>query len=198
MSADDAVILTNLISRIFSRTGRIPAARGRDIDGDLRRGYCLQRAGDHAGAAHCYREVLALDARNANAHYLLGALLGETGNVAEASVHLDHALAAKPDLAAAHAARGNVFLLLDEREAAVASYRRALSYEPDNATAHFNLGLILRNSGAREQAFEHFERAYAAAPDIPDLLKNLTLLHLEFARYDAAKSLLARVLARML
>ena len=152
MSADDAVILTNLISRIFSRTGRIPAARGRDIDGDLRRGYCLQRAGDHAGAAHCYREVLALDARNANAHYLLGALLGETGNVAEASVHLDHALAAKPDLAAAHAARGNVFLLLDEREAAVASYRRALSYEPDNATAHFNLGLILRNSGAREQA----------------------------------------------
>jgi tetratricopeptide (TPR) repeat protein len=190
------VILTNLLSRIFSRTAGIPAVAGGGIDGDLQRGYRLQRAGDQAAAERSYRRVLELDSHNADAHYLLGALLGETGNPGEAAIHLDQALVSRPDFAAAHAARGNVFLLLDDRQAAAASYRQALRYEPDNAIAHFNLGLILQASGVRDQALHHFERAYGLAPDIPDLLKNLTLLQLGFARYDEAKSVLQRVLAQ--
>ena len=189
------MILTKLLARIFSRVARIPATNGSDLDSDLQQGYRLQQAGDHVAAELSFRQVLNLDAHNAEAHYLLGALLGESGSLGEAAVHLDQALAANPDLAVAHAARGNVFLLQDERQAAHASYQQALRCDPANAAAHFNLGLLLRNAGAREEALDHFERAYATAPDIPDLLKNLTLLRLEFEHYDTAKSSLQRVLA---
>ncbi len=190
------MILTNLLSRIFSRPAGIPSATSGGIDRDLQRAFRLQRAGDLAAAERSYRRVLEFDAHNADAHYLLGALLGETGNVAEAAVHLDQALVHRPDFAAAHAARGNVFLLLDERQAAAASYRQSLRHGADNAIAHYNLGLILQTSGEPDQALHHFERAYEIAPDIPDLLKNLTLLLLGFARYDEAKALLQRVLAQ--
>ena len=190
------MILTHLLSRIFSRTaGDTAAARG-GIDDDLQRGYRLQHAGDQAAAEQSYRRVLELDTHNADAHYLLGALLGETGKLGEAAAHLDQALGSRPAFAAAHTARGNVFLLREEREAAAASYGEALRYDPDNAIAHFNLGLILQTSGTRDRALHHFERAYALAPEIPDLLKNLTLLQLSFERYDEAKSMLERVLAQ--
>ena len=190
------MILTNLLSRIFSGSARVAAAADGESDRELERGYRLQQAGDRAAAERSYRRVLELDARNPDAHYLLGALLGEMDSRQEALAHLDTALAARPDFAAAHAARGNVSLLLDERQAAAASYRQALRYDPANAVAHFNLGLILQSSGERDQALHHFERAYELAPDIPDLLKNLTLLELEFERYDEAKSRLERVLAQ--
>jgi tetratricopeptide (TPR) repeat protein len=190
------VILTNLLSRIFSRPARVPAeARGAGGD-DLQRGYRLQQAGDRAAAERCYRSVLNADPRNTDALYLLGALLGEMDNLEEAAAHLDQALAARPKFAAAHAARGNVFLALDKRQAALSSYGQALRYDPDDAIAHFNLGLILQTSGARNLALNHFARAYELAPDIPDLLKNLTLLQLEFGLYDQAKAQLERVLER--
>jgi tetratricopeptide (TPR) repeat protein len=100
----------------------------------------------------------------------------------------------KPESAGAHAARGNVFLMLEQRAAATASYEQALHLDPANAVAHFNLGLILQMSGERERACRQFERAYELAPEIPDLLKNLTLSYIEFERYAEAQALLQGVL----
>ncbi len=196
MPADNAVILTNLLSRIFSRGARAPVVAHGAVDELLQRGYRLQQSDERAAAERSYRNALELDSRNAHARYLLGALLGESGNFGEAAAHLDCALALKPDCADAHAARGNVFLMLEERQAATASYEQALRLDPGNAPAHFNLGLILQTVGAREQAFHHFKRAYALAPEIPDLLKNLILSHIEFDRYDDAQVLLQHVLAQ--
>lgn len=190
------MILTQLLSRIFSRTPPAPAVGGGAVVELLQRGYQLQRAGERAAAESSYRQALELDTRNADAHYLLGALLGESGNFSEAATHLDRALALRSDFADAHAARGNVFLMLEERPAATASYEQALRLDPGNAIAHFNLGLLLQAAGTRERAFHHFERAYALAPEIPDLLKNLVLSHIEFERYDDAQRLLQRVLAQ--
>ncbi|MEO7727662.1 MAG: tetratricopeptide repeat protein [Burkholderiales bacterium] len=162
----------------------------------LQRGYRHQQAGDRASAERSYRDALEIDARNADAHYLLGALLGEAGNFIEAAAHLDSALAVKPGFADAHAARGNVCLMLEERAQARASYEQALRLDPSNATAHFNLGLLLQTAEIPELAFESFERAYALNPDIPDLLKNLTLSHIEAGRYDDARMLAERALAQ--
>ncbi len=184
------MILTKLLSRLFSRTPGVP------VDELLRRGYQLQQAGDATGAERNYRDALRAEEGNADAHYLLGALLGERGALSEAGTHLDCALALKPESAGAHAARGNVFLMLEQRAAAAASYEQALRLDPANAIAHFNLGLLLQTSGDRERAFRQFERAYELAPDIPDLLKNLTLSYIEFERYDEAQALLQGVLMR--
>lgn len=190
------MILTNLLTRLFSRAPAKPRAGIDAIDELLRGGYQSQQAGHCADAERSYRTALGLDGRNADAHYLLGALLGETGNYGEAAGFLDCALALKEDFADAHAARGNVHLMLEDRAAARASYERALCLDPRNAVACFNLGLLLQAAGAPDRAFECFGRAYALNPEIPDLLKNLILAHVELSRYDEARVLAERALAR--
>ena len=180
--AADNLILTNLLSRLFSRS---PSAATTAVDDLLSSGYRLQRAGDALKAEHHYRDALKRDAASADAHYLLGALLGERGDLTGAATHLDRALALKPGSAEAHAARGNVHLMREERAAAIASYGHALRLDDESAAAHFNLGLILQADLAREQAFAHFLRAYELEPEIPDLLKNLTLSYIDAGRYDA-------------
>ena len=186
------VILTNLISRLFSRS---PASAPAAIESLLQHGYDAQQAGNFAAAERSYRQALVQESTNADAHYLIGALLGERGDVAAAATHLDRALALNPERAAAHAARANVYLMQEQHSAASASYERALALDPDNAVAYFNLGLVAQASGAKENAFRHFTRAYELAPDMPDLLKNLTLSNLEFGHYDGAEALLRRLLA---
>ena len=124
-------MLTNLISRLFSRNSAAPVV---DF---LRGGYGLQQAGDMPGAERQYRAALKVEPENADAHYLLGALLGEGGAYAEAGAHIDRALAQKPDNAQAHAARGNIHLMLGELGAAAQSYEQALRFDPANAVASF-------------------------------------------------------------
>ncbi len=189
-------MLTNLLSRIFTRTKREPASVRHAADDLLADGYRQQQSGEMAVAERIYRKALELDMRNADAYYLLGALLGESGKSVEAALHLDQALALKPDFAAAHAARGNVYALIEQRQAAIESYQQALRLDPQIGPAHFNLGLLLQAGGERQQAYEHFKHAYARAPDIPDLLKNLTLSHIEFEQYDDALAALQQVLAQ--
>ena len=189
----DNVILTNFISRLFARSRAVDHGAVEEL---LQRGYRCQQAGEREVAERIYLDALKIDACHADANYLLGALLGESSRFTEAAALLDRALASKPDFAAAHAARGNVFLMLGAQQAAVASYEQALRLDPDNAAAHFNLGLIWQTTGAREQALIRFERAHALAPEIPDLLKNLTLSYLETERYEDAQAVLQGVLAQ--
>jgi len=42
-----------------------------------------------------------------------------------------------------------------------------------------NLGLAYQGDGRCAAALEAFTRAYALAPDLPDLVKNLTRVHIE-------------------
>lgn len=188
------MILTNLISRLFTRPADPPPG---GLDETLEKGYRLQQAGAATDAERAYREALALRPDNPDANYLLGALLGERGEVDAAGAHLERALAANPHHAHAHAARGNLYLMRKEYDRAIASYERALAVDPDNATAHSNLGLAAQATGKPAIAKDHFLRAYALAPQIPDLLKNLTLSYLEFEQFDEAERWLREILARM-
>jgi len=168
-------MLSNLLSRLFTRAAR-PAMDQAPRD-----------------EREC-RRALEVDARDAEAHHRLGILLGQAGKLSEAAEHLEQALALRPDNSDAHAARGNVFLLEDNRRAAAASYEQALRLDPGHAVAHFNAALIHQSEGRRAEALRHFERACALAPDLPDALKNLMLLQIEFERFDEAQTLLERVL----
>lgn len=190
MPATANVILKNLFARLFSRPPPIA------VHELLRRGYSLQRAGDLINAETNYKSALKQDPINADAHTLMGALLGERGDLAAAAIHLDRALALSPDSADAHAARGNVYLMREDHAAATTSYERALCLDPANAAAHFNLGLLLQTVGAKTRVHKHFSRAYELAPDIPDLLRNLTLSYLGFERYAEALALNECVLDR--
>ena len=122
---DHIVILTKILARLFTRAVT-PAAENQELTEWLQQGYHSQHAGDLAAADRWYRRVLERDPGNVDAHYLLGALLGQHGEPAAALGHLRQAIAAKADFGDAHAALGNVYLSLGERAAAMASYEQAV------------------------------------------------------------------------
>ena len=189
------MILTKILARLFTRAVT-PAAENPELTEWLQQGYHSQHAGDLAAADRWYRRVLERDPGNVDAHYLLGALLGQHGDPAAALRHLQQAIAAKADFGDAHAALGNVYLSLGDRAAAAASYEQAVRLDARNAAAHSNLGLTYQSDGRHAAALEAYTRAYALAPELPDLVKNLTLVHIELEQYDEALRRLDTVLRR--
>ena len=189
------MILTKILARLFTRAVT-PAAEDPELTQWLQQGYRSQHAGDIAAADRWYRRVLERDRGNVDAHYLLGALLGQHGEPAAAVGHLQQAIAAKADFCDAHAALGNVYLALGERAAATASYEQAVRLDARNAAVLYNLGLAYQSDGRHAAALEAYTRAYALAPDLPDLVKNLTLVQLECEQFDEARHLLDTVLRR--
>ena len=118
------MILRKLFARIFRRQSHELA-----IDGELlRRGFRLQSAGDVAGAEADYRNALAVVPANADAGFLLGSLLGETGRLTEAQQYLRQALATRPRFVDAPSAVGNVFLLGGNSDAPKAWYCWAIIF----------------------------------------------------------------------
>jgi tetratricopeptide (TPR) repeat protein len=105
-------------------------------------------------------------------------------------VLLQRAVAAKPDFADAHAALGNVYLLQENKQAAVASYLEAIRLDPQNASAHSNLGLIHQSSNQHEAALRCFARAHELAPELSVALKNLTLEWIALEQFEQALALL--------
>lgn len=84
---------------------------------------------------------------------------------ARARTAADNALALAPDLAAAHLARGELFMRADLNWiAAEAEYRRALQLAPNDASAKFSLGAQLAILGRPGQAIDLVRQAVAADP----------------------------------
>lgn len=183
------MILTKILARFFAR-GITSAAGNPELTEWLQQGYRSQHAGDVAAAGRCYRRVLERDPGNVDAHYLLGALLGQHGDPAAAVGHLQQALAAKADFSDAHASLGNVYLLQENKQAAVSSYLEVIRLDPHNASAHANLGLIYQRDRQHEAALRCFSGAHELAPELPGVLKNLTLERIALEQFEHALALL--------
>lgn len=95
--------------------------------------------------------------------YLAGTSAQQAYALARSAV--DTALALAPDLAAAHRARGYLFLTADFNwTAAEAEYRRAVQLAPNDTGAKFDLGNLLATLGQPGQAVELSRPALAANP----------------------------------
>jgi tetratricopeptide (TPR) repeat protein len=116
----------------------------------------------------------------------LGMLLGQRGQLQEAAVLLEQAIAGKPDFADAHAALGNVYWLRENQPEAAASYREAIRLEPRNAAVHSNLGLIYQRDCQHEAALRCFMRAHELAPEFPVALKHLTQEWIALEQFEQA------------
>jgi len=71
------------------------------------------------------------------------------------------ALQANPNSAAAHAMLGLIYMDLNDRTNAEASFGRALRIEPDDPEINNNYGWFLCRTGRQKSAIEHFDRAAA-------------------------------------
>ena len=139
----------------------------------LTRGLAHHREARWAQAEACYRSVLDVDPRNADALHLLGVLAAEAGDHEAALALIGRAIEMIPgaadfhnNLAAVHETRGAL-------EAAEAGFRRAVALEPHSADFRNNLGNALKARGRFDEAVASYEQALRLAPEHPQAHNNL-------------------------
>ncbi len=114
-------------------------------------------ATDVGEAIRAYRQALALEPENFDAHLNLGRLLHEQGDVAAAERHYRRAEALRPD---DPTAAFNLGVALEDRRRladAAAAYERAIAADPRYADAHFNLSGVLEKLGRKAAALRHLK-----------------------------------------
>src|SRR5437762_11484384 len=123
------------------------------------------------------REALAAMPDRAEAHNMLGLLLGRKGaDSKEVLAEFREAVRLRPDFADAHNNMGLVLAQGNEDQAAIAEFREALRIRPDFADAHANLGTVLISSDSRE-AVRELQRAVALAPGLLKAQFNLAVAY---------------------
>ncbi len=130
-------------------------------------------SGEMAEAEESYQKALGVRREDPVAHYNLGVVLFETGNLDGALTHFERSAFAEParpeawnNLAIVLCAKG----YLDQAESAA---RRALESDPAFAPAYNNLGLVLDALRRPPEARESFVHAVGIEPDLAEAQNNL-------------------------
>ena len=153
------------------------------------------QAGRLQDAERLYRQVLAVDPRNADGLHLLGMVACQMGRADQAADMITRAITINPTEASYHANLGIAFKQLGRLAEAAACYRRALTLWPDFPEAHNSLGNVLGDQGRPDEAAACFRRALALRPDYPEAQNNLGTVLQEQGRLDEAVGCFRKALA---
>ena len=126
---------------------------------------------------------------------VLGAVLKQTGRIAESVSAMQKSVQLAPQDALAHS---NLGITLKERgglEEAEASFRQAIALKPDFAEAHSNLGNTFKELGRLEDALASYTQAIALKPDFAEAHSNLGNTLKELGRLDEAEASYTQVIA---
>ena len=173
------------------------------IDAQLHHGKRLHGAGRLADAGHVYRQVLAIAPDHPEALHMMGVLLLQMGQPAQAVVWIERAIgasglhvtgasaaSANASVAPFHVHHAHALLALGRAAEAVAACRIALQLKRGYAEAHQVLGHALSDTGDYPGALKAYQDAARLKPDLPDLLNNLgTALHHANRLDEAARTL---------
>jgi tetratricopeptide (TPR) repeat protein len=150
----------------------------------LGRGY--EEAGLGALAMLVYQETVRLDPQFPGAHYNLGRLSLETGDLERGIAEMQEAVRLHPDFPEAHQALGMAYTEGGRYEAAVVHLARALVLQPDLVVVRNHLGRLYLAQGRLEEAIQTFRVLVARAPDIPEVRHNLAVAYARQGLQDLA------------
>ena len=153
------------------------------------------QAGRLAEAESIYRQILAVEPRNADALHLLGLIAHLTGQHEVAMDLISQAIAVQPAWPMLHGNLGEACRALGRIEEAIGHYRRALALEPRFFDARNNLGIAFLTRGDLATAEACFAEAHALEPGNPRPLNNLGGLRLKQGRFEEAVTFFKRALA---
>ncbi len=130
-------------------------------------------APDWDSAAAALGKALAASPGDAEAHNVLGRLLGRGGaDSGKVAAEFREAIRLQPGFAEAHNNLGLVLIQAGDDPAGVAALREAVRIQPDYADAHANLGATLIPTDS-EEAIRELEKAVALAPTLVKARFNL-------------------------
>jgi FkbM family methyltransferase len=156
-------------ARARSQHANAPAlTQDSEVVDRIRHGLEHHQSGDLQSAESAYRNALDSAPDHADAHYLLGSLLGESGRLDEALEHLRESARLDPSAAAARSDMGNVYRIQGRLDEAEAAYRDAVAIDAEFPNAHRNLGELLNFQGRVDDAIDCLARAASLMADDAD------------------------------
>lgn len=131
------------------------------------------QAGHLEQAELYYRQVLAIDPRNADAWHLLGVAAYQRGHREPAIAAFHRAIAINPTAASFHINLGIALKELGQLEEAITCYGTAIRIQPHQAEAHNYLGNALAEAGRFDAALTHYRTAIDLRRDYAEAYFNL-------------------------
>jgi tetratricopeptide (TPR) repeat protein len=130
--------------------------------------------------------TLANTSNNAFAHNNLGTALAQNGDLDDATVQFQTALAIKPDYLDAYNNLGTAYFDRTQTEEAIACYQAAIKLNPNDAEARNGLGTALVQKGQVDGAIIQFQEALAIRPGYAVAHYNLGNALLQKGRLEEA------------
>ena len=119
--------------------------------------------------AQKFGEWLRYSPEDAEAHFLLGRILGELRQHEAAITEYRKALELNWNSSDARFYLGLALDRLGNLDAAIAEYRQTVGLDPKDVEAHYKLAAALERKGDRGAAIEHYRTAYRLDPRDPDI-----------------------------
>jgi superkiller protein 3 len=133
--------------------------------------------GDGATARQLLTDAVRQNEANADAHMLLGFVLGQQGDLAAARPHLERAVALRPDSSEAQYNLGAALWFGGAKDRAVGALRESVRLDPANGAAHAFLGTALRDNGDLAGARASLQRAIAVLPSTAAVYVDLGIVY---------------------
>ncbi len=137
-------------------------------------------------AENIYRQILAVEPRNADALHLLGFLAYQVGRPEIAIEHIKQAIEISPGFSAYHSNLGIVYRSQGRVDDAMNCYKRAFEIDPRNADCCNNIAILHADRRETQQAIEWYNRAIAANPQYAEAYSNLGNVYSAVGQRDQA------------
>ena len=146
----------------------------------------LLSQGEMQGAEKEFEKAVEADPNWAEAHNLLGFVLGQLGDLPAAIDHLRKAVGLDPALATAHYNLGVALWYGGQRPESISELHTALRLDPAFAEAYSFLGMASGQTGELDGARRYLERAISLNPDLPGPHIDLGIILLKTGQSAAA------------
>lgn len=120
-----------------------------------------------------FQGIPAVDPKNAEYLFLLGAIAHENGSYPSAIIMFENAIAVNPNEPRYHSNLGNTLKASGDLVGAMASYHRAVELCPDFAEGYYNLGVCLLELGEMADCIACFQRSVSLDPQFAASHSNL-------------------------
>ena len=156
-------------------------------------GATIIRNRDWKNEVTLWTDVAAKDPTNARAYANLAVEAMKESDYEKARATLEHATALAPRKSFSYILRGNLNLLLNRPDLALADATEAVQRDPRNSTAYYLRGEIYRKLGVQDKAIADYRSAIRFLPFFTDAYMGMALAHMDRGELDQAKQACSRI-----
>jgi predicted Zn-dependent protease len=162
-----SLLVSGLALLLLTAAASLSAAQSSDLAARSRVASRAMSEGRFDEAARIYRELLQAVPDDPGLLMNLGMALAMGGHESDALVHLERAIAKKPDLIPAHLFLGSSYLAIGEPQKAVAPLERVVAAQPGEIEHRRMLASAYAAVGRHADAVSHLRRVTELAPRLP-------------------------------